>query len=67
MAALFHASVSGYPFESPYYRYVDSGPDWATGGEWGPEGGIPAALGMVAALAILFFIWRKRRWPKEWP
>jgi membrane protease YdiL (CAAX protease family) len=67
MAAVFHSTVSGYPFESPAYRYVDAGPDWATGGEWGPEGGIPAAASMLAALAFLFITWRKRRWPNEWP
>jgi len=67
MAAAFHTPVSGYPFESPSYRYVDAGPDWATGGEWGPEGGVPAAIGMIAVLAFLFTTWRKRRWPNEWP
>jgi membrane protease YdiL (CAAX protease family) len=54
MAVLFHTAVSGYPLESPRYRYVDAGPDWATGGEWGPEGGIPAGLGMGSAIGYLF-------------
>jgi uncharacterized protein len=58
MAAVFHASVSGYPFEAPSYRYVDAGPNWATGGDWGPEGGVPAALGMGAGIAVLY---RSRR------
>jgi membrane protease YdiL (CAAX protease family) len=53
MAAIFHAYVSGLPLESPGYRYVDAGPDWATGGAWGPEGGIPAALGMAGGIALL--------------
>jgi uncharacterized protein len=53
IAAVFHSAVSGYPLESPDYRYVDAGPDWATGGEWGPEGGFPAALGMIAGMALL--------------
>jgi CAAX protease family protein len=61
MAALFHASVSGYPFEAPSYRYVDAGPDWATGGEWGPEGGVPAALGMGAGIVLLYGSKRSRR------
>ena len=60
MAAVFHVAVSGYPLESPDYRYVDAGPDWATGGEWGPEGGIPAALGMMGGMAFLF-AYRKSR------
>lgn len=59
MAVVFHAAVSGLPLESPGYRYVDAGPDWATGGVWGPEGGIPAALGMMAGMALL--ISRRRR------
>lgn len=54
MAAIFHVAVSGYPLEAPNYRYVDAGPDWATGGEWGPEGGLPAAAGMMAGMALLF-------------
>lgn len=53
MAAVFHVAVSGLPLESPTYRYVDAGPDWATGGQWGPEGGLPAAVGMAGAMALL--------------
>lgn len=54
MAAVFHVAVSGLPLETPNYRYVDAGPDWATGGQWGPEGGIPAGIGMIAGLAFLY-------------
>ena len=54
MAVLFHTAVSGYPLESPRYRYVDAGPDWATGGPWGPEGGIPAGLGMIVGIGYLY-------------
>jgi membrane protease YdiL (CAAX protease family) len=53
MAVIFHASVSGLPMEAPGYRYVDAGPDWATGGEWGPEGGLVAAAGMVGGIALM--------------
>jgi membrane protease YdiL (CAAX protease family) len=60
MAAIFHASVSGLPLESPGYRYVDAGPDWATGGAWGPEGGLPAAIGMAGGVALLFVRGRPR-------
>ena len=59
MAVVFHAAVSGYPMEAPGYRYVDAGPDWATGGPWGPEGGVPAGLGMCAGIAYLLV--RRRR------
>lgn len=53
MAVVFHTAVSGYPFESPHYRYVDAGPDWATGGDWGPEGGVPAGVGMIAGMVFV--------------
>jgi uncharacterized protein len=63
MAVLFHSAVSGYPMESPRYRYVDAGPDWATGGDWGPEGGIPAGLGMVGGM--VFLVARKRKLKRD--
>jgi hypothetical protein len=62
MAVLFHSAVSGYPMESPRYRYVDAGPDWATGGDWGPEGGIPAGLGMAGGMVFLFARGRRKRY-----
>lgn len=61
MAALFHAPVSGYAFDAPAYRYVDAGPDWATGGAWGPEGGIPAGLAMIGATGLLMVRRMRRR------
>ena len=54
MAALFHTPVSGYAFEFPDYRYVDAGPDWATGGSWGPESGVPAGVMMVVGSYLVF-------------
>ena len=53
MAALFHTPVSGYAFEYPAYRYVDAGPDWATGGGWGPESGIPAGVMMILGTLVI--------------
>ena len=47
MAAALHTPVSGLPVDTPGYRVVDAGPDWATGGVWGPEGGALAAAGML--------------------
>jgi membrane protease YdiL (CAAX protease family) len=52
MAALFHTPVSGFAFEYPAYRYVDAGPDWATGGSWGPESGIPAGVLMIVGTVV---------------
>lgn len=54
MAVLFHTAVSGLPLESPDYRVVDAGPDWITGGVWGPEGGAAGGLGMLGGLAYLY-------------
>jgi uncharacterized protein len=59
MAVPLHAPVSGLRFEAPDYRTVSAGPAWVTGGAWGPEGGLAAALAMVAALAYLHA--RRRR------
>ncbi len=44
MAAVLHVAVSGLPFATPGYRAVLVGPDWLSGGSWGPEGGLIAAL-----------------------
>ena len=54
LAGVFHTAVSGIPFATPDYRVVDAGPDWATGGAWGPEGGVGAALGLFGATIYLF-------------
>lgn len=54
MAALLHAPVSGIALGTPDYRLADAGPDWATGGPWGPEGGAGAMLGMLGGLTYLF-------------
>ncbi len=53
MAAGLHTAVSGIPVLTPDYQVVDSGPDWLTGGSWGPEGGFAAAVGMFAVLIYL--------------
>jgi hypothetical protein len=53
MAVPLHADVSGLPVPRPGYQTVDSGPDWATGGPWGPEGGAFTAASLVAATAYL--------------
>jgi membrane protease YdiL (CAAX protease family) len=60
LAGALHAAVSGIPFVTPDYQIVDAGPDWATGGVWGPEGGVPAALGLTLA-TIYLYLRRSRR------
>lgn len=55
MAGFLHTPVSGLSEFAPAgYRLTDAGPDWITGGPWGPEGGIGAAVGMSAGLWYLF-------------
>ncbi|MEO8580839.1 MAG: type II CAAX endopeptidase family protein [Gemmatimonadales bacterium] len=49
MAGALHIAVSGIPSRDPDYRTVETGPDWLTGGPWGPEGG-------VAAVAVMFIV-----------
>lgn len=61
MSAGFHASVSGLPFGTPGYRLADTGPDWLSGGAWGPEGGVVAAAGMMSAFAGLSWVTRRMR------
>jgi len=53
MSAGFHSAVSGLPFGTPGYKLIDSGPDWLSGGAWGPEGGVGAAAGMIGSFAGL--------------
>jgi membrane protease YdiL (CAAX protease family) len=59
MAGLLHSAVSGVGMGSPNYRTVDAGPDWATGGPWGPEAGVITALGL--ALGVYLMLRRSRR------
>lgn len=53
MAGVLHSTVSGIGMEAPNYRTVDAGPDWATGGPWGPEGGIVTAIGLVVGIYLM--------------
>jgi membrane protease YdiL (CAAX protease family) len=61
MSAGFHTAVSGLPFGTPGYRLVDSGPDWLSGGAWGPEGGVVAAGGMIGAFTGLAWVMGRTR------
>lgn len=60
LAGGLHALVSGLSFAAPDYRVVDAGPDWLTGGVWGPEGGAGAGVGMLGALAVLRLLATRR-------
>lgn len=58
-AGLLHVPVSGLPMARPDYELVETGPDWVTGGEWGPEGGMMAAAAILGSCAFLY--WRHKR------
>lgn len=82
MASLFAFPVSGLNLiDTPMYDAVETGGDWWTGGEFGPEAGV------VGTLALLIGVWAlvrgptpresthmralgpivDRRLPQEWP
>ncbi len=63
MGALLHTPISGMPLAKPDYQIVDSGPDWLTGGRWGPEGGAAAGAAMILVMAYLY--WLSRRFSQQ--
>ncbi len=67
MAAALHVPVSGLAFATPGYRALLSGPDWLSGGAWGPEGSVVA--GLVLLIALLWSEWPRRQqyFPKYFP
>jgi membrane protease YdiL (CAAX protease family) len=54
MSGAMHIAVSGVPSADPDYRVVETGPDWLTGGGWGPEGGLAAVAVMFIAIFYLY-------------
>ena len=54
MAGGLHMAVSGVPSLDPDYRVVETGPDWVTGGPWGPEGGFMAVAAMFVGILYLY-------------
>jgi uncharacterized protein len=63
MSGALHIAVSGLPSADPDYKVVDSGPDWLTGGPWGPEGGIAA---VAAMFVVLFYLFARYQRQMEW-
>ena len=63
MAVGLHIEVSGMTSAYPDYRTIETGPDWLTGGPWGPEGGIAAVVVMFVAIFYLYGRYLRRM---EW-
>jgi membrane protease YdiL (CAAX protease family) len=57
MASLLDFRVSGLPSRAPLYTGVETGPDWITGGIFGPEAGIAATIAIVLGTV---WMWRTR-------
>ncbi len=53
MASLFDLPVSGLTFETPLYTGTTTGPQWWTGGAFGPEAGLVATLVLLAGTVWL--------------
>ena len=58
MASLLDFPVSGIVMDVPLYTGRETGPDWVTGGAFGPEAGLAASLA-IALGAV--WMWRTRR------
>lgn len=63
MASLLDFPVSGFVRDMPLYTARETGPDWMTGGAFGPEAGLAASLTIVAGTV---WMWRTR-WLGESP
>ena len=63
MAGALHIAVSGVPSRDVDYRMVETGPDWLTGGPWGPEGGFAAVALMFVGIFYLYARYLRRM---EW-
>lgn len=51
--AALDAPVSGLPFRIPMIDFVPGGPDWLTGGAFGPEGGLLATVAISLATVVV--------------
>jgi membrane protease YdiL (CAAX protease family) len=63
MSGALHIAVSGVSSRDPDYRVVETGPDWLTGGPWGPEGGLAA---VAAMFVVLFYLYGRHLRRMEW-
>jgi membrane protease YdiL (CAAX protease family) len=67
MAALLDLPVSGLRLETPLYTPVETGADWWTGGDFGPEAGLAASLALLGGTAWVLRSRRVREAPEVRP
>jgi hypothetical protein len=59
---LFGMQVSGLPVQlDAIFKLKETGPDWFTGGAFGPEGGIAVSLVLVVGILALWLLIRRDR------
>ena len=58
MGLLFGLPISGIRTFSPVIETNSSGPNWLTGGFYGPEGSLTCALVLLAGIIVLFWLTR---------
>lgn len=56
--AIFGFPVSGKSFRTSVVQTIENGPDWFTGGEFGPEAGAVGLLAMMLLTVWIFFRFR---------
>ena len=55
-------AVSGMEFGPSLFKLSESGPDWLTGGAFGPEGSLVVTLALAATSAMLGWrLWRREQ------
>jgi membrane protease YdiL (CAAX protease family) len=64
LGLVFDAPVSGWVLDVPAVAYTAGGPDWLTGGAFGPEGGLLGTAVFVLGMAAV--LGRRAARPREW-
>lgn len=59
-AGIYGASVSGHKMEATLMVSKIEGPEWITGGHFGPEGSIQATVFCLIVMLILFYFCKKQ-------
>lgn len=60
MRNIYSLPVSGTQSGQALFTVESVGPTWLTGGDYGPEGGIPGLMVMIAACLFIYY-WKSIR------